>query len=80
MNDKNTNPKYEPSRLTARDLLFKLGGEQHAMHSVIAKSKSFMGTFKITCVCGEVFEVGASEENVDAVRNVQLVVKKAEGK
>ena len=79
MNKTNTNPVNEPQRMTARDLLVRVGGIAHALCSAIAKTKPFMGVFKVTCSCGDVFEVGASEENVNAVRNVPMPNKNLEG-
>lgn len=77
MNKNNTNPANEPMRMTARELVVRLGGEKHVFHSVMAKTKPFLGVFKINCSCGEKFEVGASEENVNAVRNVPELKKVA---
>lgn len=71
----NANPTNEPMRSTARELLVRLGGNKHTFHSAIAKTKPFLGTFKVTCTCGEVFEAAATDANVDAVRNVAEVRK-----
>lgn len=67
--------QVEKFRMTARELLERVGGKEHAQHSVARKhtsvrKRSTSATIEFTCTCGEEFEVGATPENKAALRNV----------
>lgn len=63
-------PAETSLRMTARDLLERVGGATHAFHTVIIKNRIHRGAVLFTCSCGESFEVPASTENTAALRNV----------
>jgi hypothetical protein len=65
-------------RLTAREVLVRFGGEAHVEHSVAWKEKTslvasragFTRGFLIRCSCGTKLAVAATQENMEALRNV----------
>lgn len=62
-------------RLTARDVLERVAGEEHALHSVMARTLPYKGRFTMTCSCKEVFEAPARQDYTDGVRNVPVFEK-----
>ena len=67
-----TKSSTEAMRMTARDVLISVGGERHALHTVMSKSR-VKWVLSIKCSCGESFEVTATEQNTAGLRNVAEV-------
>lgn len=59
-------------RMTARDLLEKLLGEEHAEHTIVARGKPsrISAIVKFKCSCGAVELAATTSTNMDALRNV----------
>ena len=61
-----------PGRQTARDLLEREGGEEHALHTVLAYCKPKEAQNFMRCSCGATFKIKNSKTNKEALRNVTL--------
>lgn len=59
-------------RMTARDLLEKILGEEHALHTIVAKGKPsrISAVMKFKCSCGVTELAATTKANTDALRNV----------
>lgn len=66
---------YEPGRMTARELLVYVAGEDHALHSVATREPLERGQVGFTCSCGASFRVSALKKYLDALRNVAQAVR-----
>lgn len=55
----NDNPLHHNGRMTARDLLVKVGGPEHALCSVIAKT-TYINMIKFKCTCNATHHVARS--------------------
>jgi hypothetical protein len=64
--------KDDRGKLTARDLLQAAAGDDHWHCTVVSKSPVHRGAIRFTCLCGDTYEVVATTDNTDALRNVQL--------
>lgn len=60
-------------KMTSRELLVDVAGEDHALHTVIARTGARNGSIEFACSCGVRCSVIATKENELSLRNVPLV-------
>ena len=64
-------------RMTAREVLARVGGSGHALHTIVERRppvKLFVNlVVRIRCSCGSQFVVPCTDEHMDGLRNVRQV-------
>lgn len=61
--------------MTARDLLERTAGPDHALHSVVSKHPAERDFVRFKCSCGYTCMAENTAENKDALRNVGLELR-----
>jgi hypothetical protein len=78
----NNDNKYRtPAKFTARELLVEVAGVDHAQHTVVAwrepeSMRPPRGALHMRCSCGALCSTLATDENIAALQNVALILKK----
>ncbi len=58
------------AHVTARELLERVAGREHATHTIVSRKKAAKLTVELTCNCGHVFRAPVNAANLHAVRYV----------